>query len=182
VISTPLITSDRKPTQATTRHSQRGRTGRERPDVEADAVDEGGPRLQAPTDCKACITAPSSSTSHPPQQQDRVYRELLPSTGKGARSDAGHLRSDTRPAAGPVRAPPRPRPGPAPAAVRPANAALHDTSPANNNSPEEMRTSCHQQPAPPPCDAAKMSPHISISPEPVLAAHANWRPCDRVCA
>ncbi len=49
LLSTPPITPDRKPTQPTTRHSQRGRTGRERPDVEADA-DDGGPRLQAPTD------------------------------------------------------------------------------------------------------------------------------------
>jgi hypothetical protein len=31
--------------------------------------------------------------------------------------------------------------------------------------------SCRQQPAPPPRDAAKMSPRISTSPEPVLAAH-----------
>ena len=31
--------------------------GRERPDVEADA-DEGGPRLQAPTDRAACVAAP----------------------------------------------------------------------------------------------------------------------------
>jgi hypothetical protein len=48
----------------------------------------------------------------------------------------------------------------------------HDTFPANNNRPEERRTSCRQQPAPPPSDAAKMSPRISIGPEPVLAAHA----------
>ena len=38
-------------------HSQRGRTGRERPDVEADA-DEGGPRLQSSTDRVACVTVP----------------------------------------------------------------------------------------------------------------------------
>jgi hypothetical protein len=31
---------------------------------------------------------------------------------------------------------------------------------------------CRQQLAPPPRDAAKMSPRISIGPEPVLAAHA----------
>jgi hypothetical protein len=68
------------------------------------------------------------------------------------------------------------RPGPAPAAARPAAAAPHDTSPANNNSPEEMRTSCRQQPAPPPRNAAKMSPRISIGPEPVLAAHAPTPP------
>jgi hypothetical protein len=35
-----------------------------------------------------------------------------------------------------------------------------------------MRTSCRQQPAPPHRNAAKMSPRISIGPEPVLAVHA----------
>jgi hypothetical protein len=65
-----------------------------------------------------------------------------------------------------------PRPGPAPADARPAAAAPHNTFPVNNNRPEEMRTSCRQQPAPPPSNAAKMSPHISIGPEPVLAVHA----------
>jgi hypothetical protein len=110
----------------------------------------------------------SSSTSHPPQQQDAVHRELRPGTGKGARASAGQLRHDTRQAAGPARALPGPRPGPA----RPAAAAPHNTSPVNKNRPEEMRTSCRQQQAPPQRDAAKMSPHISICPEPVLAAHA----------
>ena len=66
-----------------------------------------------------------------------------------------------------------PRPCSAPAAPRPATAAPHDTSPAR---PEERRTSCRQQPAPPPRDAAKMSPHISIGPQPVLAAHAQSQP------
>ena len=69
-----------------------------------------------------------------------------------------------------------PRPGPAAAADRPAAAAPHDTFPANNNRPEEMRTSCCQQPAPPPRNAAKMSPRISIGPEPVLASHAPSQP------
>ena len=44
--------------------------------------------------------------------------------------------------------------------------------PADNNRMQEGRMSCLQQPAPPPSDAAKMSPRISTSPEPVLAAHA----------
>ena len=69
-----------------------------------------------------------------------------------------------------------PRPGPAPAADRPADAAPHDTSPANNNSPEEMRTSCRQQPDPLPRDTAKMSPRISIRPEPVLTDHVQSPP------
>jgi hypothetical protein len=117
-------------------------------------------------DCRPPLTAahasqPRSSTSHPPQQQDTVHRELHPGTGKGASACAGPLRSVIRPAA-----------GRAPAAAHPASAAPHDTSPANNNRPEEMRTSCHQQPAPQPCDAAKMSPRITICPQPVLTVHA----------
>ena len=127
--------------------------------------------MRAAPDCRPPPTARhasqprSSSTSHPPQQQDAVHRELRPGTGKGARAGAGLLRRATRPAAGPDLAPPPP-------AVRPTAAAPHDMFPANNNRPEEMRTSCRQQPAPPPRDAAKMSPRISIGPEPVLAAHA----------
>jgi hypothetical protein len=107
---------------------------------------------------------PRSSTSHPPQQQEAVHRELRPCTGKGASACAGQLRLHTACCG--------PRPGRAPASARPAAAAPHDTSPANNNRPEEMRTSCRQQPAPPQRNAAKMSPRISIGPEPVLAAHA----------
>ena len=123
--------------------------------------------MRAAPDCRPPPTARhasqprSSSTSHPPQQQDAVHRELRPGTGKGARTGAGPLRRAKRPAA-----------GPAPAAARPAAAAPHDTFPANNNRPEEMRTSYRQQPAPPPRDAAKMSPRISIGPEPVLTANA----------
>ena len=126
--------------------------------------------MRAAPDCRPPPTARhasqprSSSTSHPPQQQDAVHRELRPGTGKGARAGAGLLRRATRPAAGPDLAPPPP--------PSPADAAPHDMFPANNNRPEEMRTSCRQQPAPPPRDAAKMSPRISIGPEPVLAAHA----------
>jgi hypothetical protein len=107
--------------------------------------------MRATPDCRPPLTARhasqprSSSTSHPPQQQDTVHRELHPGTGKGARAGAGPLHA-TRPAA-----------GPAPADARPATAAPHDTSPDNNNRPEEMRTSCRQQPAPPQRDAAKMS-------------------------
>ena len=85
------------------------------------------------------------TTRPPPQKRDAVHRELRHGTGKGANAGAGPLRRATRPTA-----------GPAPAAARPAAATPHDTSPANNNSPEEMRTSCRQQPAPPPRDAANM--------------------------
>jgi len=65
--------------------------------------------LQAPTDRRACDPR-SSSTSHPPQQQDAVHRELRPGTEMGARAGAGLLRRDTRPAAGPDRDPPPPPP------------------------------------------------------------------------
>jgi hypothetical protein len=132
--------------------------------VEADA-DEGGPRLQAPTDCVACVAAPQQQHQPPSPATRHSPQGAAPRHGEG-----GQSRSRT--------ASPRhtaccgPRPGPAAAAARPAAAAPHDTSPANNNRPEEMRTSCRQQPAPPPCDAAKMSPRISIGSEPVLAAYA----------
>ncbi len=58
-------------------------------------------------DCRPPMTTwhvlqPRTSTSHPPQQQDTVYRELLPGTGKGASAGAGPLRRATRPAAGPA--------------------------------------------------------------------------------
>jgi hypothetical protein len=159
----PTITSDRKPTQQTTRYSWRGRTGRERPDVEAD-VDEGGPRLQAATYSVACVAAPQQYQTPPPATRHSP-QGAAPRHGEG-----GQCRSRT--------VAPRhtaccgPRPGPAPATARPAAAAPHDTSPANNNRPEEMRTSCCQQFAPPPIGAAKMSIRISIGPEPVLAANA----------
>jgi hypothetical protein len=63
------------------------------------------------------------------------------------------------------------RPGVAPAAARPA-ATTHDTPRANNNRMAGRQMSCRQQTAPPPCDAAKMSPSISSCPETVLAVHA----------
>ncbi len=73
-LSTPPITSSRIPTQLTTRHCWRGRTGRERRNVEAD-VDEGGPRAQASTDHAACADVSHTSSSHqgrgPAQAQDR---------------------------------------------------------------------------------------------------------------
>ncbi len=49
-----------------------------------------------------------TSTSHPPQQQDTVYRELSPCTGKGASSGPGQLFCATLPAAGCSRAEPLP--------------------------------------------------------------------------
>ena len=65
--------------------------------------------MRAAPDCRPPPTAQhasqprSRSTSHPPQQQDAVYRELRPGTGKGARAGAGPLRRAARPAAGPAR-------------------------------------------------------------------------------
>jgi hypothetical protein len=111
----------------------------------------------------------SSSTSHPPQQQDAVHREMLPSTGKGARAGTGPLLFVTLQAA-----------GPAPAADRPAATAPHDTSPTNNNRPEEMRTSCRQQQAPPPqrchhVSASAQSPSWLPMPSPRLQRAATAR-------
>ena len=67
MISTPQITSSRIPTQQTTSHSLRGRTGRERHDIEAD-VNEGCPLEQADTDCDAC-NAPRTNTSPLPNDK-----------------------------------------------------------------------------------------------------------------
>jgi hypothetical protein len=214
-LSTPPITSSRIATQPTTRHIRRGRTGRERHDVEAD-VDEGGPRAQAATDRAACAAAPHQHQP-PPQRQDAVHsahlykRPTLPETrtqpatgvdrrtpttrchGAGAPPGrrpqtaareppavAGHPQKREQ------RAAPRhweggqrrgaagggPRPGAAPAAACPAATTPHATPPANNNRMAGRQMSCPQQPAPPPRDAAKMSPRISIGPEPFLAADA----------
>jgi hypothetical protein len=73
--------------------------------------------MRAAPDCRQPPTVrhasqPSSSTGHPPQQQDTVHRELRPCTGKGAIAGAGQLRCATRPAAGRARAPPPPTPAP----------------------------------------------------------------------
>ena len=110
-LSTPPITSDRKPTQPTTRHSRRRRTGLERPDVEAD-VDEGGLRLQAATDRSACVAAPHR-TSHPPQQKDAVH-SCAPARGRWPapaqdRCAAPHGRLRATPVLRPRRPPPRHR-------------------------------------------------------------------------
>jgi hypothetical protein len=108
----------RKPTQQTTRHSRRGRTGREMPDVEAD-VDEGGPRLQAATDREACAAAPHQHQPTPPSHKTQSTASCAPD-GEG-----GQHRGRT--------AAPRhtagcgPRPGRAPAAARPAAVAPHAT-------------------------------------------------------
>jgi hypothetical protein len=135
----------RKPTQPTTRHSRRGRTGRERPDVEAD-VDEGGPRLQAATDRASCAAAPHQP---PPPATRRSPQRTAPRHGEGGQRRRRTATQRHTASGGP-------RPGPAPAAARPAAVASHATPPANINRTEESRMSCRQQPAPPPRDAAKM--------------------------
>jgi hypothetical protein len=141
----------------------RGRTGRERPYVKAD-VNEGGPRLQAATNRAAFIAVPQQHQPPPPATRHSPHG-AAPLHGEGGQSLWRTVAPRHTAGCGP-------RPGPAPASARPASEAPHDTSPANNNRPEGMRTSCCQQPVPPPRDAAKMSPRISIGPEPVLAAHA----------
>jgi translation initiation factor IF-2 len=125
--------------------------------------------LQAPTDSAAYVAAPQHQHQPPPPATRHSPEGAAPRHGEGGQSRR-------RTAAPRHTAGCGPRPGPAPAADRPAATAPHDTSPVNNNRPEEMRTSCRQQPAPPQHNAAKMSPRISIGPEPVLAAHAPSQP------
>ncbi len=121
--------------------------------------------MQAPTDCVAYVAAPQQQHQPPPPATRHSQQGAAPQHGEGGQSRRRTTALRHTAGCGP-------RPGPAPAAARPAAAAPHDTFPANNNRPEEMRTSCSQQQAPPQIDAAKMSPRISICPEPVLAAHA----------
>jgi hypothetical protein len=90
-------------------------------------------------------------SDHPQKREQRV----LPGTGKGASAGAAPQHRATRAAAG------RSRESPPPPQATP-----HDTPPANNNRMAGSQMSCRQQPAPPPRDAAKMSPRISIGPEP----------------
>ena len=79
--------------------SEEERGGRDQKNREA-------PDCRPPPTARHASQPRSRSTSHPPQQQDAVHRELRPGTGKGARAGAGPLRRTARPAAGPVRAPP----------------------------------------------------------------------------
>jgi len=108
----------------------------------------------------------STSTKHPPQQPDSVHNELCPSTGKGTSVCAGPQLCDTQPEAGSDWTEYRD-----PADYSPANSDPHNTPPDNNNRMEERQMSCGQEQAPPQRDEAKMSPHISIGPEPVLTVH-----------
>jgi hypothetical protein len=108
---------------------------------------------------------PAPAPATPSEQHNTVHSELHPGTGKGASEDAGPLHCVTRLAAGSVWGPP--------SQTSAQQTQSHTTRPpANNNRMEEGWMSCHQQPASPQCDAAKMSPRISIGLEPVLAAHA----------
>ena len=72
------------------------------------------PVCRPPPTARHALQPRSRSTSHPPQKQDAVHRELRPGTGKGARAGAGPLRRAARPASGPARAPPPPPPAPPP--------------------------------------------------------------------
>ena len=104
----------------------------------------------------------SPAQHQPPPPAKGRSPQLRPCTGKVASAGAGPLRRATRPAAGHDRAPPPPTPSPPP--------QPHTTRPPPTTTrPEERRTSCRR-------DAAKMSPRISIGPEPVLAAHAPFQP------
>ena len=125
------------------------------------------PELQAATDRVAYVDAPQQNQPPPPATR-KSLQGAEPLHGEGGQS---RRRTDApRHTAGCG-----PRPGPAPADARPAAAAPHYTSPVNNNRQEERRTSCRQQPAPPQRDAAKMSPRISICPEPVISVLAETK-------
>ena len=64
------------PTQPTTRHSRRGRTGRERHDVEAD-VDEGDPQAQTATDRTECAAAPHQHQPHALSAHEMAWCRLI---------------------------------------------------------------------------------------------------------
>ncbi len=101
----------------------------------------------------------------------RSPQGAAPRHGEGGQRRCMTAAPATRPAAGRARGPPPPQPAP--------QTQPHTTRPPdNNNRMEEGRMSCRQQPAPPHSNAAKMSPHITIDPQSVLADHAPSPCCD----
>ena len=67
-----------KPTQPTTRHSRRGRTGRERHDVEAD-VDEGDPQAQTATDhAEHAATTPHQRQASSSSNKEQAFVIVVP--------------------------------------------------------------------------------------------------------
>jgi hypothetical protein len=107
---TPPITSDRKPTQPTTSHSRRERTGWERPKVEED-VDEGVLLLKTSTDNAACVATPQQHQPPPPSKRMQSKENCAPAKGKGPapaqdRCAAPHGRLRASPVTRPRRRPP----------------------------------------------------------------------------
>jgi len=94
-LSTPPITSSRIPTQLTTSHSWRGRTGLERHDIEAD-VDKGGPpgrlRPRVMRSHPAPAPAPSPLTRRSPQHTplQTTHTAGNPHTVNGLRPEDYH--------------------------------------------------------------------------------------------
>jgi len=134
------------------------------------------PDCRPPPTARHALQPRSSSTSHPPQQQDAVHRELRPGTGKGARAGAGPLRRATRPAAGPARAPPPPPPAPPPQPL--ATRSLPTTTgrrkgghPVVSNRPlhRAMQQRCHH------ASASARSPSWPTMPRPRLQRAATAR-------
>ena len=129
--------------------------------------------MRVASDCRPTLTAwhasqPRSSTSHPPQQQDTVHRELSPCTGKGARASAGPLRRVTRQAAGRARAQPPPPTAlqSQPHTTRPPSTTTGRRKrghPVVSNRPlhRTMQQRCHHASA----SARSQSWHMTISPE-----------------
>ena len=112
-LSTPPITSDRKPTQPTTRHSRRGGTGRERPDVEAD-VDEGGLRFAGRHRPCGMRRSPAAAPDTPPSNKTQSTGSCAPARGRGPtpvqdHCAAPHGRLLAAPGPRPCRRPPRRR-------------------------------------------------------------------------
>ena len=163
-LSTPPITSSRISAQPTTRHRLRGERG-----------GRGTTTSRTTTRASNELSPPKSACSG-----DAVLRTSTRGTvmGQCAPEDsisqcpflqmidtAGNPHADGSAAPGA-----RPRHRPSRHRDPPATSRTHD------NWMAARQTSCCQQTAPPPRDAAKMSPHIRIGPEPVLAAHARSPP------
>ena len=162
--ATPPITSSRISTQPTTRHCRRGRTGRERHDVESD--DDGdGSRAQPAKNLRALVMQSSAPAPGASSAWDSSLGAIEDSisqctflqmtyTAKNQHADC-IAASGARPCFHP-----------------PLRCDPHATSPAptttgcrEDRCPVVSKRPLHS------LDAAKMSPHIRIGPEPVLAAH-----------
>jgi hypothetical protein len=160
----PAITSSRISTQSTTRHRRRGRAGRERHDVKSD--DDGGCGSRARQSLRALVMQSSAPAPGAPSPWDSTLGAIEDSNSQCTflqmtyTAENPHADGSAAPGARPRLRPPRRRD---PHATSPAPTTTgwpEDRCPVVSKRPLHSRT------------AAKMSPHIRIGPEPVLAAHA----------